>query len=158
MLPLVFLLAGHLAVVGLRQLPGHLLRNSILSFLCNPVTQQRSKRGYEQFWEEKKNQHSYKLRLKLQSVSSALSQEDTVRGAPICLTCVWERTWRSCRRKPPGRCWPESWHHTGLQTEPGPCAKSSRRALRKETQSIHGQLTVTTKMFLLHVVWFLKRR
>lgn len=48
-IPLVFLLAGHLAVIGLRQLPGYLLRNSILSFLGNPVTWRRKKKVISTF-------------------------------------------------------------------------------------------------------------
>lgn len=49
------------------------------------------------------------------------------------LTCVLEQTWRSCRQRPPGRCWPESWQRTGLLTGPGPCAKSSKTALKRQT-------------------------
>lgn len=39
--PLVFLLAGHLAVVCLREFPGHLFGHGVLSLLCNFVFQHK---------------------------------------------------------------------------------------------------------------------
>lgn len=44
-------------------------------------------------------------------------------------TCVWGQTWHSYRRRPPSRCWPVSWLHTGPLTGRGPCARFSRTAL-----------------------------
>lgn len=126
MLPLIFLFAGHLAVVCLGQLPGYLLGNSILTFLGNSGDGEK-KSSCEGFFKTYSRVYTYSNL----SVIPQFFQILFLRCA-VCLfqlTCAWEQTWRSCRRRPPGRCWPESWQRTGLQTGPGPCAKSSRTAL-----------------------------